>query len=656
MRRNITTIFLLFIIGTMTSIGVAWIFALDLVPVEYEYVQAGQYKDRLCLYDTRNVGFYSQIASPIRDKQLETIEYPEDALPTWSSVEQNVQPDYTFYAEEASGWPAPSLKSIYHTTNEVRDFAAAQIDSGIRVGSVNPNNQMRLLPRFVDNIYVDTGFDIQIAIWVLPTKIIFSGFIFSILFWMLPWFFLICLISTIRYLKVSSRSKNHKCKICGYLLKLINSEKCPECGTLQEAQLPYTPLWTNRLLTFVLAVLFVAHVTTVTYAINKHVGPERIHLAALEGDIKGIEHELSKGINIDHPVSELNSSISGTTPLMWAVFGSHIETIEYLLKNGADIDATDAQGDHAIHHAANKYSSEVIAYLIESGANIEARGQFNMTPLSCATFRLAYRDVALCLIDHEAALNSIDQFARTPLANAIAEEDIEFAKLLIERGALLEIENAKIQPIEWAVRRDIKYVELLIDSGFEYEYPIRDIISTAVGSPQSAQKITLLHNKLNLPLNGESSRIQPVINAIIQDDFNAFLVLIKLGAESNVTDQDGNGILSVVPMMPINNYWWNNEEMLMCITSLDLNVDARNNAGLTPLMIHTKNRNYGAVKYLLDHNANPNLYANYNSKPSQAIDFLGMYIPKISVAYDENRERIQKMLLLAMEEYDEDTQ
>lgn len=69
---------------------------------------------------------------------------------------------------------------------------------------------------------------------------------------------------------------------------------------------------------------------------------------------------------------------SGCTPLHWAARGRNADVVAILLQNGADANATDCSGKTPLHEAE---TAEIVSRLIEIGANIESRDQWGCTPL-----------------------------------------------------------------------------------------------------------------------------------------------------------------------------------------------------------------------------------------------------------------------------------
>ena len=72
------------------------------------------------------------------------------------------------------------------------------------------------------------------------------------------------------------------------------------------------------------------------------------------------------------------------TPLLWASYRGHGETVSYLLRRGANIRAQDDTGCSALHWAALKNHIDVAKILIKAGAPLDLRDDSDCTPEACA--------------------------------------------------------------------------------------------------------------------------------------------------------------------------------------------------------------------------------------------------------------------------------
>ncbi len=113
-------------------------------------------------------------------------------------------------------------------------------------------------------------------------------------------------------------------------------------------------------------------------------------LASLSGDIETMRLLLEYGANPDI------STFEGTTPLMavaginWVVnqtfteWDSLLEAIELCWELGMDVNAVNSMGLTALMGAANRGSSDVIEFLVDRGARLNAKDNEGRTPLTWA--------------------------------------------------------------------------------------------------------------------------------------------------------------------------------------------------------------------------------------------------------------------------------
>jgi ankyrin repeat protein len=127
------------------------------------------------------------------------------------------------------------------------------------------------------------------------------------------------------------------------------------------------------------------------------IGTTPLLRAARGADLPAIERLTAKGALIDLPQRD------GITPLMAAVgagarpidtrgkFRTELEalaTAEALLDAGAAIDARDARGRTALHHAASVGYTDVAKLLVERGADVKTVDADGLTPLDAANGKL----------------------------------------------------------------------------------------------------------------------------------------------------------------------------------------------------------------------------------------------------------------------------
>ncbi len=93
-------------------------------------------------------------------------------------------------------------------------------------------------------------------------------------------------------------------------------------------------------------------------------GDTALALAALRGQRKIVEILVGAGAS---------QTVPGWPPLVYAAFGGHSEIVTYLLENGADIDASSEGGMTALMAAARNGHLAVARSLMAAGADVARR-------------------------------------------------------------------------------------------------------------------------------------------------------------------------------------------------------------------------------------------------------------------------------------------
>jgi len=146
--------------------------------------------------------------------------------------------------------------------------------------------------------------------------------------------------------------------------------------------------------------------------------------------------------------ADVNSkNIYGLTALIRALGTSadiyddnRLKVVNILICNGADPNAMDICGLTALIYAANFEKKDIVRFLVESGADINAKDNlFGFTPLMAAA-DCGDKDIIEYLIEKGAYIDTKDKNGLTALMTATEKGKENAIKSLIERGADL---NAK---------------------------------------------------------------------------------------------------------------------------------------------------------------------------------------------------------------------
>ena len=115
--------------------------------------------------------------------------------------------------------------------------------------------------------------------------------------------------------------------------------------------------------------------------------------------------------------------------------GVPVEIARVLVEAGADVNAKNDEGNTPLTLACERGSTDIVKYFVSRGADVTvASGTFRATGLHAAAAK-GYGDLAAFLIESGAPVNAKDSEGRTPLYYADRHGNTEIAKALKAKGA-----------------------------------------------------------------------------------------------------------------------------------------------------------------------------------------------------------------------------
>jgi serine/threonine-protein phosphatase 6 regulatory ankyrin repeat subunit B len=151
---------------------------------------------------------------------------------------------------------------------------------------------------------------------------------------------------------------------------------------------------------------------------------------------------------LEHGASIDKADQYGKTPLIRAVEKGDIETISFILENGANPNLKKNTGKTALMIAAMDGNLEIVKLLVGKGASIETEGKSALIE----AIDNRHDNVAKFLIMSGANVNAKDEYDVTALMHALAngdmaEDKFEILMLLIDRGARIDAQNSRREDI-----------------------------------------------------------------------------------------------------------------------------------------------------------------------------------------------------------------
>jgi len=460
MRRAMLLILLLALLGVSTSLGVAWFIggvqpgwaATD----DVEEERVGEWGGiRWTGHGQRirqGYAFAREVKPPIRPASKGSV----FAQPPRSEDEVVMEVDI--------GWP-------------VLSWRAAWLPHPSRYGAIKGGDFHGGL--FINTKSISGGLSMMEPVSrLLPLRPIWPGVVYDSALWAGFWLVITLVLLAPGRVRRRLRLRRHRCTMCGYDLRGCEAARCSECGAARGAR---GPVLGNRILGSLgaaLLLLVIAQITVGAKVASLSHGPNRLHLAARDGDVRAIERALRNGVPVDVPVN-VGHDAAGTTPLIWAIAGDQADAVRLLLDHGADAKAQNENGQPAIVFATETRNEQVFAALLAKGADPNTTSGNGQPVLY---WLIAEEGGAACarhLIDAGADANA-KWSPFTLLAVAAGYDDLAMARLLIDAGADV---NAPVEglPIIAAVRGGhIEMTRLLIDAGAEVGRSELELLRLAV--------------------------------------------------------------------------------------------------------------------------------------------------------------------------------
>eukprot|EP00744_Colponema_vietnamica_P016963 GILI01023816.1.p1 GENE.GILI01023816.1~~GILI01023816.1.p1 ORF type:complete len:442 (+),score=155.43 GILI01023816.1:55-1380(+) len=191
-------------------------------------------------------------------------------------------------------------------------------------------------------------------------------------------------------------------------------------------------------------------------------GRTAVHFAAVSGSVPVLEYIKAQGARLDDPDEE------GETPLLLAVTHHHIEATRWLVQNGANLNARRTNGSTVLHEAAGNGDVPMIEALTSLGATVEQSSQYG-TPLQWAVTN-GRTDAVKTLLRLGASPNGSNapncQFP-PPLVLCCSHGATELVRMLVEFGADVNAQDQQgWTPLQCAAESGhLDLVKLLVQKG-----------------------------------------------------------------------------------------------------------------------------------------------------------------------------------------------
>ncbi|KAK2752205.1 hypothetical protein FQN55_008095 [Onygenales sp. PD_40] len=228
------------------------------------------------------------------------------------------------------------------------------------------------------------------------------------------------------------------------------------------------------------------------------------------------------------------------TPLHQAAMRGYLGIVAFLLENGADPQAKNCQGQTPLHLAARHGMVSVIELLLDQGALIDATSYDGKTALHRAAKANSLETVRL-LLDRGADVNALDAFFLTPIDVAAGRrESTQVVDYLLQKGADVKGDYVS-KALHFSVRNgESLTVLVLLDHGAKLsQYCGWSVLRAAVASGSLSTVEILLTHGAGLEVRDSSGRTA-LHQAAVNGNVLMIQYLLEAGALAKTTDSNGN--------------------------------------------------------------------------------------------------------------------
>ena len=260
-----------------------------------------------------------------------------------------------------------------------------------------------------------------------------------------------------------------------------------------------------------------------------------------ENDVELIE------ILMTHGADATLQDVDGDSPMRLATRLERREALEALLKHGADIDVLILNEESngfvtPLLEAIERGSAGFVAYLLERGAKANGTDSKTGSPLRHAVWNSQTRAVEL-LFAHGASLPTEEPKGLGLLDLAVARDDVEIARMLLERGAPPNLRDSEgKRPLDRAEDAGAAAMSAVLRAhGAISERRIAELfeaIARAVDVSDAEQVGAMLDAAPEL-LNTVHDGKTPLVAALRDSNFLTFAAVVRRKPNPNVFDKDG---------------------------------------------------------------------------------------------------------------------
>lgn len=291
---------------------------------------------------------------------------------------------------------------------------------------------------------------------------------------------------------------------------------------------------------------------------------------------------------------------NGETPAYLAAGNSNLNLLKYLVDYGANINTNNKQGLSMLNNAIESRYTDIAKYLINNGINLENADAQGSTPLMSAISKNNLEVVKL-LLAKDVNLETQDSNGMNAILIAAKEGNLEILKLLVNQGAKLNIkDHYETSPLMSATTSgNLEMVKFLVEKGAKINdraFQGTTPLMMATLAPKNSNLIKFLIEKGAKINEQNDAGVSPLLIATNKNNLELMKYFIKSGADLSHKDIEGNTPLLIAAQE-------GDVDTLQYLVNQGSNLDVQNTDGVTPMLAAVKSGNFKKVKFFAEHGA-----------------------------------------------------
>ena len=308
--------------------------------------------------------------------------------------------------------------------------------------------------------------------------------------------------------------------------------------------------------------------------------------AVSKGDLEQLSRLVAEN-SVDLNSIRYKKDYTKKSLLCIAAAADKVNILEFLVKNGCEVNGQSEYGVTPLHDAALKGSKAAVEFLIAHGANVHLTNSSNETPIFRAAM-FGYYEIVQIFINNGADIHWKDEYNNTPLHYAAGSKAAEIVKLFIKLGADVQAQNVRgATPLYFAAATGAcEAVKLLLDKGAQV-------------NTKTDQDNTPLHALAWEETVGRKKK---------EEDAEIAQLLIKHGADIYAVNKRGHTPIHIAAGS-------GKVEIIKLLLNKGCDINLKDTYGEGPLHMAAKYQEDKVIRYLLVNGANFNAKNKRGNSP-----------------------------------------